>query len=32
VFQGGGRFQFGKVGVLVRVGYPMLSVGANFQF
>jgi len=32
VFQGGGRFQFGKVGVLVRVGYPMISVGANFQF
>jgi hypothetical protein len=32
VFQGGGRFQFGKVGVLVRVGYPMATVGANFQF
>lgn len=32
VFQGGGRFQFGKVGVIVRVGYPMLTVGANFQF
>lgn len=30
--QGGGRFQFGKVGVLVRIGYPSLSVGANFQF
>ncbi|OQX69087.1 MAG: hypothetical protein B6A08_07305 [Sorangiineae bacterium NIC37A_2] len=30
--QGGGRFQFGKVGVLVRVGYPSFSVGANFQF
>ncbi len=32
LFQGGGRFQFGKVGVLVRVGYPGMSVGANFQF
>jgi hypothetical protein len=32
LIQGGGRFQFGKVGVLVRVGYPLLSVGANFQF
>lgn len=32
LFQGGGRFQFGKVGVLVRVGFPMVSVGANFQF
>ncbi len=32
LFQGGGRFQFGKVGLLVRVGYPGLSVGANFQF
>jgi hypothetical protein len=30
--QGGGRFQFNKVGVLVRVGYPSFSVGANFQF
>lgn len=30
--QGGGRFQFGKVGVLVRAGYPSFSVGANFQF
>jgi hypothetical protein len=30
--QGGGRFQFGPVGVLVRVGYPTWSVGANFQF
>jgi len=32
VFQGDGRFQFGQVGVIVRVGYPMVSVGANFQF
>jgi hypothetical protein len=32
LFQGGGRFQFGKVGVVVRVGWPVLSVGANFQF
>lgn len=32
LFQGGGRFQFGKVGILVRVGYPALTVGANFQF
>ena len=32
LFQGGGRFQFGKVGVLVRLGWPMLSVGANIQF
>lgn len=32
IFQGGGRFQFGKVGIIVRVGYPMLTVGANFQF
>jgi len=30
--QGGGRFQFNKVGVLVRIGYPSFSVGANFQF
>lgn len=30
--QGGGRFQFGKVGVLVRAGWPSFSVGANFQF
>lgn len=30
--QGGARFQFGKAGVLVRVGYPSFSVGANFQF
>lgn len=32
LFQGGGRFQFGKVGVLVRIGWPMMSVGANIQF
>jgi hypothetical protein len=32
LFQGGGRFQFGKVGVVARVGWPLLSVGANFQF
>ena len=32
LFQGGGRFQFGKVGVIVRIGYPMMTVGANFQF
>lgn len=32
IFQGGGRFQFGKVGVVVRVGYPDITVGANFQF
>lgn len=32
LIQGGGRFQFGKVGVLVRVGWPLLSVGANIQF
>lgn len=32
LLQGGGRFQFGKVGVLVRVGWPLLSVGANIQF
>lgn len=32
LFQGGGRFQFGKIGVLVRVGYPSISVGANIQF
>lgn len=30
--QGGGRFQFGKVGLVVRLGYPGASVGANFQF
>ncbi len=30
--QGGGRFQFSKVGIVVRVGWPLLSVGANFQF
>lgn len=32
LIQGGGRFQFGKVGVIVRVGWPILSVGANIQF
>lgn len=32
LFQGGGRFQWDKVGVLVRIGYPSFSVGANFQF
>lgn len=32
LFQGGGRFQFGKVGVIVRVGWPSISVGANIQF
>jgi hypothetical protein len=32
LIQGGGRFQFGKVGILVRVGWPLLSVGANIQF
>lgn len=32
LFQSGGRFQWGKVGVLVRIGYPYFSVGANFQF
>jgi hypothetical protein len=32
IIQGGGRFQFGKVGLVVRVGYPALTVGANFQF
>jgi hypothetical protein len=30
--QGGGRFQWDKVGVVVRLGYPSFSVGANFQF
>ncbi len=29
---GGGRFQWNKVGVVVRIGYPLFSVGANFQF
>ena len=28
----GGRFQFEKVGIVVRIGIPMASVGANFQF
>lgn len=32
LFQGGGRFQFGKVGVVVRMGYPGASVGCNIQF
>jgi hypothetical protein len=32
LMQGGGRFQFEKVGIVVRVGWPLLSVGANFQF
>ncbi len=30
--QGGGRFQFGTIGVIVRIGYPTVSVGANIQF
>jgi len=32
LFQGGGRFQWGRIGVLVRVGYPSISVGCNIQF
>lgn len=32
LFQGAGRFQFGKAGLLIRVGYPGVSIGANFQF
>jgi hypothetical protein len=33
LLQGGGRFQFGKVGIIARVGFPLAtSVGANFQF
>lgn len=32
LFQSGGRFQWDKVGVIVRIGYPYFSVGANFQF
>lgn len=32
LFQGGGRFQWGRIGVLVRVGYPAVSVGCNIQF
>lgn len=28
----GGRFQWDKVGVVVRLSYPLFSVGANFQF
>lgn len=32
LIQGGGRFQWDKVGIIVRVGWPLLSVGANFQF
>lgn len=32
LLQGGGRFQWDKVGIVVRLGWPMLSVGANFQF
>ncbi len=32
LFQGGGRFQFGKVGIIARLGWPMISVGANIQF
>lgn len=33
VGQGGGRFQFSdSVGLMVRIGYPYLSVGANILF
>ncbi|HXS15970.1 MAG TPA: hypothetical protein VN764_02215 [Polyangiaceae bacterium] len=32
IIQGAGRFQFGKVGIVARVGFPSTSVGANFQF
>lgn len=32
LIQGGGRFQWDSVGIIVRVGWPLLSVGANFQF
>lgn len=32
LFQLGARAQFGVVGIVARVGWPFLSVGANFQF
>lgn len=32
LFLAGGRFQFGHFGVVLRAGYPSLSVGANLQF
>ena len=32
LFQLGGRFQWDKLGVIVRLGYPSISVGANIQF
>ena len=32
LFQVGGRAQFGTVGIVARVGWPFMSVGANFQF
>jgi len=32
IVQGAGRFQFGKVGIVARIGYPSTTVGANFQF
>lgn len=32
LLQAGGRFQWGKVGIIARLGWPLFSVGANFQF
>ena len=32
LFQGGGRFQWDRIGVLVRLGWPGASVGCNIQF
>ncbi|MCH2109371.1 MAG: hypothetical protein MK135_08575 [Polyangiaceae bacterium] len=32
VFNAIGRFQFSRFGLLVRMGYPELTVGANIQF
>lgn len=32
LFQGGGRFQWDKLGVVVRLGWPSASVGLNIQF
>jgi hypothetical protein len=29
LIQGGGRFQWGKVGIVVRVGWPLLSAGSR---
>lgn len=32
IVQGAGRFQWGKFGIVARIGYPSTTIGANIQF